>query len=132
MVTATADDVRIEIDTYLDDTEIEGDSNDPNDDGIIGRVDRDIEREMDSPPGDGTADRRDLEAVLAALFIATSRDRAESKAQSGRTSATYEEGLVDQLRARAKRLGAPDSLVGLAGQRRSASVTAPDAKGWSP
>jgi len=130
MVTASADDVRVEIpETYLDDADIEGQSGDG---GILARVDRDIEREMSQPPADNTDDRRDLEAVLAALFIATSRDRAESETQSGRTSATYEEDLVDQLRARAKRLGAPDSLVGLAGTRRTATISAPDAKNWSP
>ncbi|WP_459191827.1 hypothetical protein [Halosimplex sp. J119] len=132
MPTASADDVRVEVDTYLDDTDIEGADGDPDDDGILGRIERDIDREMDAPPGDGTDERRDLEAVLAALFIATTRDRAESKASSGRTSATYEESVVDQLRSRAKHLGAPDSLAGLSGTRRNASITAPDAKGWSP
>jgi hypothetical protein len=129
MVTAEADDVRIEIETYLDDAAIEG----PNgSDGILARVERDLERELTDPPDDGTADRRDLEAVLAALFIATTRDRAEESVKSGRTSTTYEQSLIDQLRARAKRLGATDELVGLAGTRRTASITAPDAKNWEP
>lgn len=123
MATATASDVNVEITTYLDDPAI-GD--------IIDRVDRDIDRELSDPPSDGTDDRKDLEAVLAALFIATSRDRAEESVSSGRTSATYEQSLIDELRARAKRLGANDALVGLAGTRRKASITAPDAKNWEP
>lgn len=132
MPTADASDVRVEIETYLDDADIEGDSNDPNDDGILGRVERDIERELSDPPADGTNDRQDLEAVLAALFIATTRDRAEDRVQSGRTSVSYEQSLIDQLRARAKSLGANDALVGLAGTRRTATITAPDAKGYEP
>lgn len=85
---------------------------------------------MESPPSEGSDDRQDLEAVLAALHIATTRDRAESQASSGRTSASYEESMIDQLRSRARRLGAPDSLIGLTGTRRTASITAPDAKNW--
>jgi len=120
MVTATADDVRIEIETYLDDTEIGA---------VIDRVSRDIDREMDSPPADGTDKRRDLEAVLAALFIAETRDRAEESAQSGRTKATYEQSMIDKLRGRARRLDAPDSLLTINANKPSASVTVHDAKG---
>lgn len=123
MPTASASDVRVEIETYLDDADIAP---------IIARVDRDIGRELSDPPADGTDDRKDLEAVLAALFIATSRDRAESKVSTGRTSATYEQSMIDQLRARAKSLGANDALVGLAGTRRTATIDAPDAKNWEP
>lgn len=130
MPTATASDVRLEIETYLSDADIEGDPNVADDDGILGRVERDLLREMSSPPGEGSVDRQDLEAVLAALHIATTRDRAESQAQSGRTSASYEESLIDQLRSRARRLGAPDTLIGLVGTRRTASITSPDAKNW--
>lgn len=129
MPTASAADVRIEIETHLDDAAIEGAGGNG---GILARVDRDIERELDSPPADGTDDRQDLEAVLAALFIATSRDRAEESVQSGRTSVSYEQSVIDELRARAKRLGANDALVGLEGTRRTASITAPDAKGYEP
>jgi len=115
--TASPADVRIEIDTYLDDPEISS---------IISRIERDIGREMDDPPAGSTADRRDLEAVLAAIYIATTRDRAESKASSGRTSATYEESLVDQLRSRAQRLGAPDRLIGIDAGKPSFSIDVPD------
>lgn len=109
MVTAAADDVRVEIDTYLDDPDIAD---------ILGRVDRDIERAMSDPPADNTDDRQDLEAVLAALFIATSRDRAASSSQSGRTSVTFEQSAIDELRSRARRLGAPESLLGTTGRTR--------------
>jgi hypothetical protein len=129
MPTAGASDVRIEIDTHLSDTEIEGDSTDDTSTGILGRVERDIEREMDSPPAAGTDDRRDLEAVLAAIHIATTRDRADSQTKSGRTSVTYEESLIDQLRSRARRLDAPDSLLGLDGGKPTASIHVPNTKG---
>lgn len=121
MATASPDDVRVEIETYLDDPAITA---------IISRVDRDITREMDDPPATDTDDRQDLEAVLTAIHITTTRDRAESRVQSGRTSVTYEEELVDQLRSRARRLGAPDSLLGLDGGKRTSVVSVPDAKGW--
>jgi len=103
MATASPTDVRLEIDTYLDDSTITS---------VIDRIGRDIGREMDDPPGDGTDDRQDLEAVLAAIHIATTLDRAESDVSSGRTSATYEEDMIDQLRGRASRLGAPEELLG--------------------
>lgn len=128
MPTATASDVRIEIDTYLDDAEIEGAQDDSDDDGILGRVERDIERE-EGMPEPGTPDRRDLEAVLAALHIATTHDRAESRSQSGRTSVTYEESMIDELKARAQRLGATDALIGVGGAKPTFSVSVPDTRG---
>jgi hypothetical protein len=117
MPTAKSSDVRVEIDTHLDGREISS---------IIDRIERDIGREMDAPPAGGTDDRQDLEAVLAAIHIATTRDRAASKASSGRTSATYEESLIDQLRSRAQRLGAPDSLIGINAGKPSFSLDVPD------
>lgn len=123
MPDASPSDVRVEIDTYLDDTDITP---------IIKRVARDISREMDDPPETGSDDRQDLEAVLAAIHIATTRDRAESKVSSGRTSASYEQSVIDELRARASRLGAPDSLIGLTGTRRTATISSPDSKNWTP
>jgi len=126
MVDATAPDVRLEIETYLDDEEIEGDPNDPDDDGIIGRVSREIDRAMSDPPSAGTAERQDLEATLAALWIATRLDRAESKASSGRTSATYEESVVETLRASARRLDAPEDLIT---SKQSFDLAVPDTSG---
>jgi hypothetical protein len=115
--TADPADVRVEIDTYLEDSEIMS---------IIERIGRDIRREMDNPPAGGSDARQDIEAVLAAIHIATTRDRAESKASSGRTSATYEESMVDQLRSRAQRLGAPDSLIGIDAGKPAFSLDVPD------
>lgn len=120
MPTATASDVRVEIDTTLDDSDITT---------IIKRVNRDIKREMDSPPASSTDKRQDLESTLAALFIATSRDRTAEEVSTGRTSKTYEESTVDQLRNRAKRLGAPDSLLGISGSKPSPGLSVPDSKG---
>jgi hypothetical protein len=128
VVTAAADDVRLEIETELSDAEIQGPGGDG---GILARVARDIERVMDSPPGDGTNDRQDLEAVLAALFIATSRERSRAKESRESASHTYEESLIDGLRGRARRLGAPDELLSVGAGKQTASITAPDAKNWS-
>ncbi|WP_089650094.1 hypothetical protein [Halobacterium hubeiense] len=119
-MTASPSDVQLEIDTYLDDSKISS---------IIDRVGRDIERVMDDPPAAGSDDRQDLEAVLAAIFIAETHDRAEESEQSGRTSATYEESMVDQLRGRAKRLGAPDSLIGTNAGKPTFSLSVPDTSG---
>lgn len=119
MATATPSDVRIEIDTYLDDPVIAD---------VIDRVIRDIEREMDSPPADGTGDRQDLEAILAALHIATSLDRAEEAASSGATSVEYEDSLIEALKARAKRLGASDELIGIGTTKPSASIDVLDSR----
>jgi len=120
MPTAQPRDVRVEISTHLDPVEILD---------VIDRVSRDIDRVMSGPPGADTDDRQDLEAVLAALHIATSRDRAESDASSGRTSVTYEESMIDELRARARRLGAPDELVSTGQTAPTASLSVPDTKG---
>ena len=116
MPTAAPDDVRIEIETTLDDTMIEK---------IIARVSRDIDRD-DGIGGLDEQDRQDLEAVLAAHHIATTTsDRAESDVQTGRTSVTYEESLVDELKARARRLGATDELLGIGATNRTASIGVP-------
>lgn len=125
MVTASADDVRIEIETHLTDTQIEGSNGNG---GILARVERDLKRELDSPPAADTDKRRDLEAVLAAHHIATTRDRAESSAQSGRTSVSYEESMIEELKARAKRLGATDALLGIGTTKPSAGLSVPDAR----
>lgn len=119
MPTASASDVRQEYDTYLSDTEIEGDSTDSDDDGILGRIERDINREMTDPPDENTDDRKDLEAVLAALFIAETRDRPGRRVQSGRSSVGYEADLIPSLRSRARTLGVPESLLEFGGKNYS-------------
>lgn len=107
MPDATADDVRIEIDTSLSTSDI-------ND--ILERVSRDIARQ-DNTPASGTDDRRDLEAVLAALRIATGNapsggDRTASAVSSGRSRVDYDGSTVEELRRRARFIGAPEALVG--------------------
>jgi len=115
MPEATASDVKIEIETDLGDSKIQK---------IIDRVARDIDRD-DGVPELDSGTRQDLEAVLAALFIATSHDRAESDVQSGRTSISYEESLIDELKARARRLGATDELLGIGATKQRASIVVP-------
>lgn len=115
MPTATASDVFLEIDTDLADAEIEGDENDPSDDGMLGPVSRDVDR-MSSPPADGTDDRKDLEAVLCALRIATGnapdgQDRTAQSVSSGRTQKQYDASTVEKLKQRARFLGAEEQLI---------------------
>ncbi|QHS17920.1 hypothetical protein GWK26_12610 [haloarchaeon 3A1-DGR] len=116
---ATPSDVRVEISTYLDDTEITP---------IIERVSRDIERDDDVVGLDGP-DRKDLEAVLAARHIATTRDRAESSSSAGPASVEYEQSLIDELTARARRLGATDELLGLEATKPTATIDVPETRG---
>lgn len=120
MSTATPSDVRVELNTSLDDSKITE---------IIERVSREIERELAEPPDQGTDDRQDLEATLAALFIATSHDRAEESTQSGRSSVSYEQSMIDELKARAKRLGATDALLSIGVVEQDASVYVADSRG---
>lgn len=115
MAEATPSAVRVEIETYLPDSDITA---------IIDRVARDIDRD-DGVFGLDQQDRQDLEAVLAAHHIATTIDRSESSAKSGRTSVTYEQSLIDELKARARRLGATDELLGIGATNRTASITVP-------
>lgn len=119
MPEASPSDVHVEIETHLEDSDIEP---------IIDRIARDIDRD-DAVDVEDTAHRKDLEAVLAAHHIATTRDRAESQSQTGRTSVTYEESLIDELKARAKRLGATDELLGIGGSKPTASISVPSTKG---
>jgi hypothetical protein len=106
MPEASAEDVRLEIDTHLDDAAIEGASDDADDDGLIGRVAREIDRAYDSTDitFEDPQHRQDFEAVLTALRIAEGRDRRAEQAQSGRTSTTYETAEIDNLRKRVRRL----------------------------
>jgi hypothetical protein len=108
MPEASIDDVRVEIDTTLSD----GDISD-----VLDRVARDIDREYDAPGFDDTQHRQDFEAVLAALRIASGRDRRAEEVTSGRTSQTYETSEVKELRNRVRRLdpgdvfGRPSSTI---------------------
>lgn len=114
MPTASASDVRVEIDTKLSDVEIEGDSTT---EGILDVVERDIDREYDSAVFEDSQHRQDFEAVLGALRIATGRDRRADAVSSGRTSTEYETSAVAGLRSRVRRLdpgsefGHPSSVI---------------------
>lgn len=110
MPEATADDVRVEIDTGLSDAEIEGDSNDPDDDGIIGRVERDWKREYDSGDFDDTQHIQDFEATLTALRIAEGRDRRAESEDRESASIDYETNEVENLRQRVRLLDPGDAF----------------------
>ncbi|AFZ73038.1 hypothetical protein [Natronobacterium gregoryi] len=98
-------DVRLEYDTNRTDKEIEK---------LIEKKTRAIEQsDGDDLPAPGTDNRTDLEAVLTAIHIATKLDRAASNEQLGNAQRTYEEDLVEELRADARRLGATDELLGI-------------------
>jgi hypothetical protein len=102
----TPTDVRVEIDTILDDPEI-GD--------LLDRVEREVDRTYSgSSPFSSTQHRVDFEAALAALRIAEGRDRRGEETQSGRSSVTYEASEVAGLRKRVRRRD-PGSEFGRAG-----------------
>ncbi|WP_226040848.1 hypothetical protein [Natrinema sp. DC36] len=118
MSTATPTDVRLEIDTKLADEKIQK---------VIDRKARDINRD-DGVAGLGDQVRTDLEAVLAALHIATKLDRATTNEEVGSARKSYEESMVDELRADARRLGATDELLGIGATDKTASITVPDTR----
>jgi len=88
------DAVRAEIDTTLDDPDIET---------ILGRVEREIDRAYDEPGFQDTQHRQDFEAVLAALRLAEGQDRRAESVQSGRSRRTYEVSEINELRKRVRR-----------------------------
>ncbi|MFB1066446.1 hypothetical protein [Natrinema sp. H-ect4] len=115
-----ATDVRVEINTILDDADIEGEQDNPDSTGILGRVERDIDREYDDDPDvtfEDTQHRQDFEATLAALRIGEGRDRRAESVQSGRSGRTYETAEIDNLRQRVRSLdpgdefGKPSSII---------------------
>jgi len=110
MPEATADDVRVEIDTVLDDAEIEGAADDDTDDGLLGRIEREWTREYDASDFENTAHIRDFEAVLTALRIAEGRDRRAEESQTGRTAQTYEASEIQNLRKRVRRADPGDKF----------------------
>jgi hypothetical protein len=94
-------DVRVEIDTVLDDPEITK---------ILNRVERDIGREYTTPGFNDDQHRQDFEAALAALRIAEGRDRRAESVSSGRSETAYEANAVDALRKRVRRLDSGDAF----------------------
>lgn len=101
MPEASASDVRVEIDTMLDDADITA---------ILAVVDRDIAREYPSSAFESTQHEQDFEAVLTALRIAAGRDRRAESASSGRSSTEYETAEIDSLRQRVRRLDPGDAF----------------------
>lgn len=115
-------DVRVEIDTDLTDSEIYDTSGD--DDGVLNRVEREIDRAYNntSVTFQSTQHRQDFEAALAALRIAEGRDRRAENVSSGSSSVTYETREVENLRKRVRR-DDPGSQFG-----RSATVVRDDGR----
>ena len=108
----SADDVRVEINTILDDSDIEGEQDNPDSTGILGRVERDTDREYDNTDITFEDDqhRQDFEATLAALRIAEGLDRRAESVTSGRSSRTYETAEIDNLRQRVRNLDPGDEF----------------------
>ena len=118
MPEATPTDVRLEIDTHLENEKIEK---------VIERKSRDIDR-ADGVPALDEQDRTDLEALLAALHIATRLDRAEASAGAGPASVDYEESMIEELRSDARRLGATDELLGIGATDKTATIGVPSTR----
>lgn len=95
MPAADADAVRVELDTDLDDADIED---------VLARASRDVDREYSADDFADTAHRRDFEAVLAAFRIASGRDRRLQKQSLGDASQTFEASEVAYLRSQVRKL----------------------------
>lgn len=88
-------DVRIDIDTVLDDPEIKT--------ILEKRIEPEWQRVYETGDFDGSDHIQRFEAALAALRIAEGRDRRASDVGSGRSSTTYETDEIDNLRKRVRR-----------------------------
>lgn len=108
MPEATATDVRVELDTDLDDPEITD---------IIERVEREWQRYYGTSDFQDTQHIQDFEAALTALRIAEGRDRRGIDVSTGRSGVEYETAEVESLRKRVSRadpgneFGLPASLT---------------------
>ena len=91
MAEATPADVREEVDSSLSDLDISD---------ILDRAARDIDREYDADAFSTREARVDFEAVLAALRIATGRERRARTASSESTSVEFRAIEIDALRVR--------------------------------
>jgi DNA/RNA-binding domain of Phe-tRNA-synthetase-like protein len=108
MPEASADDVYVEIDTHLDDSDITD---------LLQRLEREWQREYDPEIFEDSQHIQDFEAVLAALRIVEGRDRRAEEATSGRSSTTYEASEIANLRKRVRRAD-PGDEFGHAGSIR--------------
>lgn len=97
----SATDVRVEIDTKLTDSDISD---------ILSRIEREINRQYPDPDFVDNQHRKDFEAVLTALRIASGRDRRGESVSSGRTETTYETSEIANLRGRVRRLDPGDEF----------------------
>lgn len=119
MPEAEPDDVKLEYDTTLETDTIEK---------VIARVSREIDRDNETTVSD-TQDRKDLEAVLAALHIAETLQKPISREDTESSGRTYEDGdVVERLQQRAQRLGASDEMIGIGSPRRTASIDVPSTR----
>lgn len=106
MPTAEPDDVRVEIDTELTDTDINS---------VLDRVYRDVDR-MSGSPSEGTDKRKDIEATLAAYRIVTgnapdAQDRTATSVSVGSTSVDYDSSVAERLKNQLRFLGVDESLI---------------------
>jgi len=101
MPEATPSDVRVEIDTNLDDPPIAA---------LLQRIEREWQREYRATVFEDDQHVADFEAALAALRIAEGRDRRAETVQSGRTSTTYEASEIKALQKRVRRLDPGDTF----------------------
>jgi hypothetical protein len=106
---ATPIDVRIEIDTDLDDPQIAA---------LLRRIKREWQREYRATVFEDDQHVADFEAALTALRIAEGRDRRAETVQSGRTSTTYEASEIKALQKRVRRLDPGDTFGHSATLRR--------------
>jgi len=91
-------DVRVDFATHLSDDDVLA---------ILDRIEREIDREYDAASDvtfEDTQHRKDFEAALTQLRIATGRDRRADSVQSGRSSTEYETSEVAAIRQRVRRL----------------------------
>lgn len=101
MPEATVSDVRVEIDTHLEDSDVTA---------VLQRIEREWQREYDSDRFADSQHVQDFEAVLTALRIAEGRDRRGEEVQSGRTRTTYEASEIENLRKRVRRADPGDAF----------------------
>ena len=101
MPEATPSDVRVEIDTNLDDPQIAA---------LLQRIEREWQREYQATAFEDDQHVADFEAALTALRIVEGRDRRAETVQSGRTSTTYEASEIKAIQKRVRRLDPGDSF----------------------